>query len=242
MRYQIVILALAQSLWAADVTGTVTVHRQLTKRSVTPTVGLYQRGVAAHPPPADQADPLDYERSHVVVYLESSSAAGHTSPNKAPVRPSAAVMKQENRHFQPDLLVVPAGAVVSFPNFDPIFHNVFSLSRPREFDLGNYAEGRSRTVTFSKEGIVSVFCHLHPNMSATIVVSPTPWAVISSANGQFRIEGVPPGKYVITAWHKAAGFFHFPLEVTERGAPPVEFVVPLPELPGPSAPSSQAHH
>ena len=86
-------------------------------------------------------------------------------------------MEQQNRRFAPDLVVIPAGSSVSFPNFDPIFHNVFSLSKAKSFDLGNYSKGQTRMVTFPKPGIVAVYCHLHPNMAGTIVVTPNQWGV-----------------------------------------------------------------
>ena len=110
-------------------------------------------------PEADnKADPLAFERSRVVIYIE-----GTGSPADHPITET---ITQTGRRFSPELVVIPAGSSVSFPNMDPIFHNVFSLSKAKSFDLGNYSKGETRVVSFSKPGIVYVDCHLHPNMAA----------------------------------------------------------------------------
>jgi hypothetical protein len=140
-----------------------------------------------------------------------------------------AEIEQRNRRFLPDMLVVPRGSTVSFPNLDPIFHNVFSLSRPLQFDLGNYPKGQTRKVTFEQPGLVFVGCHLHPNMGAVIVVTPNNWSVNADRGGRFALRGVPPGRRTIVAWHKAAGFFRKVIDVPENGAVQVRFEIPLDE-------------
>jgi len=207
------------ALRAADVEGTVVIQRQLTKRRVTAPAGAYHRGmtVALGADPND--DPLAWERSQVVVYLEGQLGS----------QPVTATLEQKNRRFVPDTLVVPVGSVVSFPNLDPIFHNVFSLSKPKTFDLGNYPQDHTRTVTFSKPGIVFVHCRLHPNMAGVIVVSPNQWSTRADAAGRFALPNVPPGRYTIVAWHKAAGFFRQTVEVTGQRGAAVQFFIPLDE-------------
>lgn len=138
-------------------------------------------------------------------------------------------MEQTGRRFVPDLVVIPAGSSVSFPNLDPIFHNVFSLSRAKTFDLGNYVKGDSRSVTFPKAGIVFVNCHLHPNMSAAIVVTPNAWNTIASKDGQYALRDLPPGSYTVVAWHKAAGFFRKTVTVTDSDDLKVDFFIPIGE-------------
>jgi plastocyanin len=202
---------------AADIAGTVLVTHKLTKRKVTAPAGSYARGVAV-PLRADQNDdPLAFERTRVVIYLEG----------QFPSKPLTAAMEQKNRRFLPDTLVVPAGSTVSFPNLDPIFHNVFSLSKPKAFDLGNYPKDHTRTVVFSAPGIVFVNCHLHPNMAGVIVVTPNQWSTKADALGGFALSGVPPGTYTIVAWHKTAGFFRQSVKVAESRASTVQFVIPL---------------
>jgi plastocyanin len=218
------VLATLTTLQGANIQGTVTIERKLTPRNVTPAAGLYQRGSAVALHPDSKEDFLDYERSHVVVYLEGDRLA---SGNAASI---TAAMEQQNRRFSPDLVVIPAGSAVSFPNFDPIFHNVFSLSKSRSFDLGNYPKGQTRMVTFPKPGIVFVYCHLHPNMAGTIVVAPNQWAARVDASGQFVLADVPPGKYSVVAWHKTGGTFRKTIEVAAGRDSEANFFVPLPEL------------
>ena len=207
----------------ADVRGIITIQRKLTPRNVTPAAGLYQRGSPVALQSDTHENALDYERSHVVVYLEASSAS-------VSAEPKTAEMEQQNRRFAPDLVVIPAGSSVSFPNFDPIFHNVFSLSKAKSFDLGNYSKGQTRTVAFAKPGIVAVYCHLHPNMTGTIVVTPNQWAVRVDASGQYTLANVPPGKYTVVAWHKTGGTFRKTIEVTAGRDAEANFFVPLAEL------------
>jgi plastocyanin len=219
------------ALHAAGIDGTIVVKRRLTKRKVTLQAEDYSRGTAVELDGESAPNALAFEKAHVAIYLEgplplkagvsSLAAAAHAAATPAPT------MEQKNRGFVPDLLVIPAGSVVSFPNLDPIFHNVFSLSKPKSFDLGNYPLNQTRMVTFDKPGIVMVNCHLHPNMSATIVISPNGWATRSDADGHFSLADVPPGRYTVVAWHKTAGFFKQEVQVAaDRGAS-VEFLIPL---------------
>jgi plastocyanin len=236
-RSVLITYCVTRALLAADVTGTIVIERKLTKRKVTPTAELYQRGTPVGLV-RDESDPLAWERSHVAVYLEGSFPS-----TPGPIAPASLSMAQEHRRFVPDLLVVPAGSSVSFPNFDPIFHNVFSLSKPKNFDLGNYPEGQTRKVTFITPGIVFVNCHLHANMAAAIVIAPNRWSTRVESSGSFVLRDVPPGTYTIVAWHKTAGFFRRQVTVTETRGAQVEFVIPLlsPDL-DEHGPTASARH
>jgi plastocyanin len=202
---------------AADIEGSVVITKTLTRPRVTAAVPLYQRGAAVNLGPVHSEDPLELERSRVVIYLEGDG----------PSSPVAATMQQMNREFVPDVLAIPAGSEVTFPNLDPIFHNVFSLSKARSFDLGSYRKGESRTVKFNRAGIVYVNCHLHSNMTAAIVVTPNGWSTRADRNGRFTIRNVPPGRYTAVAWHKSAGFFRQTVEVTQDRSATLEFLLPL---------------
>lgn len=213
---------------AANIEGTVVIRRKLTKRRVTAPVPMYERGPAVEFGADEEEDPLAFERSRVAVYLEGQIAPQALNRAAAP-KPVVAIMEQANRRFSPEMLVVQAGSQVSFPNNDPIFHNVFSLSGARTFDLGNYPKGDTRFVTFPEPGIVYVNCHLHSNMTATIVVAPNRWNTTADRDGRFELRAVPPGKYTIVAWHKAAGFFRQTVVVTAGSDEHVEFLIPLDE-------------
>ena len=214
-------LVAAAALAGADIHGTIVIDRKLSRHNVTASVGMYQRGVAVGLGADGETDPLAFERSHVAVYLEG----GPKSP--AAEFPKQSI-EQKDRRFVPDLVVIPAGSTVSFPNFDPIFHNVFSLSKAKSFDLGNYPEGQSRLVTFPTAGVVAVYCHLHSNMAASIVVAPSRWAVRVERDGVFSFKDVPAGTYSVVAWHKTAGTFRKTVTIGERDAA-VSFTLPYAE-------------
>jgi plastocyanin len=114
--------------------------------------------------------------------------------------PKQRIVEQRDRQFAPRLMVVPVGSTVSFPNFDTIFHNVFSRDPAAAFDLGLYKSGEAREVIFDKEGIVRLGCNLHGNMSATIVVVGSSHYVIAEPSGAFRFRSLAPGKYKLRAW------------------------------------------
>ena len=202
---------------AGEIEGDVIIKRKLTRRTVTAAAGLYQRGPSVVPPPSVEEDPLVYERSRVVVWIDAN----------LPSQPVAAVMEQENRRFVPDLLVVPEGSTISFPNRDTIFHNVFSLSKTKTFDLGTYPKDRTRTVTLSNAGILYVNCHLHPSMSAVIVVAPNGHFTRPDAAGHFRLQDVPDGRHTVVAWHKAAGFFRQTVDLDSGRPASVSFLIPF---------------
>jgi truncated hemoglobin YjbI/plastocyanin len=128
-------------------------------------------------------------------------------PLDRPAKPRPAqvrTMEQRGRDFAPHLLVVPVGSTVNFPNFDPIYHNVYSSSDVKAFDLGVYRNGESRAVVFDQPGIIQVECSVHENMLAYIAVVSEPYAAIVS-DGSFTVKNVPPGKYRVRAWTEHSG-------------------------------------
>jgi hypothetical protein len=111
---------------------------------------------------------------------------------------------QKNRTFLPHLQVIPAGNVVEFPNEDPFFHNVFSLFEGKQFNLGLYEAGSSKSVTFSKPGVSYIFCNIHPEMSAVIIALTTPLYAIADGNDAVLLRGIPPGDYKLHVWIEGA--------------------------------------
>jgi plastocyanin len=227
LRIPIAIAILIATAQAQNITGTILIEKKLTKRRVTPSVSIYQRGTAVELGKDAEEDPLEFERSRVVIYLEGPSPAGANAS-----RPTVFKIEQLNRRFSPDLLVVPVGSTVSFPNMDPVFHNIFSLSKPKAFDLGSYDKGETREVLFPKPGAVEVYCHLHPNMAGTIIVTPNQWYAKADRSGLYRIQDVPPGEYTVVAWHKSAGFFRKSILVEAGHDSVADFFIPIGEDPG----------
>jgi plastocyanin len=151
----------------------------------------------------------------------SVAALGASAPRSAPEAPRAVVylergpigafeegapprmrMDQRNETFVPHLLAVASGTVVDFPNNDRTYHNVFSISKAKRFDLGRYANGHSKSVRFDTPGIVRVFCDIHSHMSAFVLVFNHPFFATTDAEGRYRIGSVPPGTYSVVAWHE----------------------------------------
>lgn len=134
---------------------------------------------------------------HGVVYLESAPRAAFDERE-----PGRAVMDQRNERFVPHVLAVMVGTVVDFPNSDLTYHNVFSLSRAKRFDLGRYAAGKSKGVRMDRPGVVRVFCDIHSHMSAFVLVFSHPYYAKAEVDGRYRIDNVPPGTYTVSAWHE----------------------------------------
>ena len=200
---------------ASELIGKITLDRKMVKQSFTRTV-YDLRGVAVPetPPGTRQSGPF----GRVAIWLEPG--------NSSAVRPIEARMGQKGRHFEPELLIIPAGSKVSFPNLDPIFHNIFSLSRAQSFDLGYYSEGKTRDVIFQKEGIVQVYCHVHPEMYGVIVVTSSKWTGHPSPDGSFSWPDVPAGKYRLMVWQRSAGLLHKSITIPQSGSVQVEVKLP----------------
>ena len=135
-------------------------------------------------------------RVSTVVYAEPLEAT-------APARPGRFTLTQREKKFVPRVLAVPVGSTVDFPNQDAIFHNVFSLSKPAPFDLGLYRAGSSKSRVFTEAAAYRVFCNIHPEMTAVILVAPTPYLAEVDASGAFRLD-LPAGRYRVTAWSERA--------------------------------------
>ena len=118
--------------------------------------------------------------------------------------PKQRFIEQRNRTFAPHVLAIPVGSTVSFPNFDSIFHNVFSRSGTHPFDLGIYKGGQARQLQFDTEGVVRIGCNLHANMSAYVVVVSAPHYVITDGDGRFAFRSLEPGRYRLRAWSETS--------------------------------------
>lgn len=134
------------------------------------------------------------DRRKAVVYLDLAAKPS------APPAPMRATMDQRQEAFVPRVLAVTVGSTIDFPNSDPTYHNVFSLSRAKRFDLGRYAAGRSKSVRFDEPGVVRIFCDIHSHMSAYILVFSHRFFGVTDADGRFRIDTVPAGSHTLKVW------------------------------------------
>ena len=163
------------------------------------------------------------EIRNVVIYLQGMPPT--------PVPPRRYELRQEGEVFLPHVLPVARGASIDFTNGDPFYHNVFSLSRAGTFDLGRFPRGQSRDRQFTASGLVKVFCHLHSDMSAVIMVLDHPWFTTPQDDGGFVIENVPAGRHTVAAWHERVGEAKTPapVDVPAGGEAAIEFVLPAVE-------------
>jgi plastocyanin len=146
--------------------------------------------VAKHNTPKDRRS---------VVYLDPAPRAAFDARDEPHAR-----MDQQNETFVPHVLAIVAGTTVDFPNNDHTYHNVFSLSKARSFDLGRYAVGRSKSIRFDRPGIVRVFCDIHSHMSAFILVFAHRYFAVADEEGRYRLDNVPPGTYNVVGWNESA--------------------------------------
>ena len=199
--------------------GSISGHVRLTSRV---------RGVAL---PSNVYQPRGVQRrdavstpeiKNVVVLLRDVTYAGALTAGRG-------IVKQQNETFTPRVLVVTQGSTVDFPNADPFFHNVFSLSSAAEFNLGRYPQGKSKSRTFSRAGLVKVYCQMHSHMSASILVLDHPYFAIPDLDGSFTLAQVPPGRHTIVGWHERVGERTATIQVEPGKTSSITLLLPLEE-------------
>ena len=160
------------------------------------------------------------DRLKSVVYLDSAPRGAFEQ-----VETPRAVMDQRGERFVPHVLAITTGTIVDFPNSDRIYHNVFSLSKTRQFDLGRYAAGHSKPVRFDRAGVVRVFCDIHSHMNAFILVFSHPFFAITDAEGRYHIDNVPSGSYNVIAWNEGLSSEPKPGAVPDGGSTELDFAL-----------------
>jgi plastocyanin len=158
---------------------------------------------------------------NVIVYL-----ANDPSLKPAPLPPEKPIVNQQDLEIQPGFLLVPVGTTVRFPNNDEVYHNLFSVSSAKRFDLGRYGQGKEKEITFDKQGDVRIFCDIHPHMNAIIFIVPNEHYSMTGADGSFKLESVPAGEYDLRVWHETMGEQSKRVSVPEQGVTSVNFVLP----------------
>ena len=162
-----------------------------------------------------------FDRRISVVYLESAPRGAFDQPEAG-----HAVMNQRNETFVPHVLAITVGTTVDFPNGDPFFHNVFSLSKAKRFDLGRYAAGKSKSVRFDRPGVVRVFCDIHSHMNAFVLVFSHRFFDVTDADGRFRIDNVPAGTYTVVGWYEGEERTSGAVTVTAGAVSDLELSIP----------------
>jgi plastocyanin len=171
------------------------------KNPVTTNSRIISKDISAVYQKTATLEPSSYEPLNFVVYLEEAPAlAGKPASNATAPSQFRLTMDQKELTFVPHVLPILVGSTVEFPNSDPVYHNVFSLSKTKKFDLGRYPTGRSKTVTFNKPGLVKVYCDMHSQMNAFILVLPNPYFTLTDERGNYSIRDIPAGIYTVKAW------------------------------------------
>ncbi|HEY6419490.1 MAG TPA: plastocyanin/azurin family copper-binding protein [Candidatus Binataceae bacterium] len=142
--------------------------------------------------------------SDVVISLEGIPPDSEKNPHPAAYQKQV-TMSQRDLKFFPYVLPVVVGTTVEFPNDDQVWHNIFSDSKVKKFDLGLYGPGKSKTVTFDTPGVVRILCNVHPTMEAYIVVEDHLNFASPDTRGNYRFEGIPLGSYHLQVWHPSLG-------------------------------------
>src|SRR5512144_1957163 len=153
------------------------------------------------------------DASNAVVWIEGPRREDGPGP--------AVKMAQKSKRFTPRVLIVPRLGTVEFPNNDPVYHNVFSVSGTNRFDLGLYRSGASKSRTFSEPGLVRVYCNIQPQMVGFLMVVDSDFASVTDRGGTFRFDGVPPGSWTLHAWHEEGTETSVPLVVPTEGDSPM---------------------
>lgn len=170
---------------------------------------------------------IDYDQLRdFVIYIDFK-------PTNAPAPPAkpVEVITQKDAVFRPHVMPVVVGTEVEWPNRDEIYHNVFSISDPKPFDLGLYRHPTLKKVTFDKPGRVDVFCSIHTRMNCVILVLENPWFSAADEEGHYRIENVPAGTYKLKAWHERLPSQEAEVVVPEKGGVRVDFTMGIKNLP-----------
>ena len=182
------------------------------------------------------AERVDYaELRDFVVYIEGPGPIGTNRPSPVPTQPAKVItsrkISQQGAVFSPHVLPVMVGTTVEWPNMDDVYHNVFSMSDPKPFDLGLYKHPEVKRITFDQPGRVDIFCSIHKAMNCIILVLDNPHFSAADERGRYRIPDVPAGTYKLKAWHERLPSQLQDITVPESGEVRADFVLGIVNLP-----------
>jgi len=183
MRLTLALLLLCGPQEAASVAGKISAPDGAAQKKVRAKIKYVGPGVEFHKPP----DP-----SPAVVWLEKAPAAK--------MEPRTIEIRQEGLELRPRVVALPVGSTVKFPNADDVFHNIFSFSKSKRFDLGRYPKGESKSETFEAKGQIDLRCEVHDHIRGFIHVFDHPYFAVAAEDGSYTIPKVPPGKYTLVVW------------------------------------------
>jgi plastocyanin len=190
--------AVDASARAASIRGTITVRAAAPKK-------VANRYAGAGSGAAQKLQPMA-----AVVYLRGTGLTGRAD--------ATTEMAQRDTAFAPNIRVVTTGSEIEFRNRDPFFHNVFSYSKAKRFDLGRFPTPESKTVKFESAGVVNIFCEIHKSMRAVVLVVDNPYHAVVADDGSYEIRDVPPGTYELVVWHVDNGTKTMPVTVPATGS------------------------
>jgi len=223
----VMILALAVPASAGTICGTVRAERYPGATNDATCADPYKQSRALK-----FAEVKDYSIEHEFVVFILGPVGGKPVPPDQPTRVVTERIAQRGAAFSPHILPVVVGTTVEWPNYDQIFHNVFSMSDPKSFDLLLYkGSPPEKRVTFDKPGRVDVFCSIHSAMSCVVLVMENPYFASTDGKGRYRISNVPPGTYKLKAWYERLPADIKEVAVPESGEVKVDFVLTVKNLP-----------
>lgn len=219
-------LVAAKNIFAGDITGTVRAEPKAgADLNPLATRAAYTSRKFKYVERVDYAAMRDF-----VVYLEGKIGTSAAPTNVVAV--TASRVAQQGAAFTPHILPVQAGTTVEWPNHDDIFHNVFSISDAKQFDLDLYkGNPPEKRVVFERAGKVDVYCSIHANMHCVVLVMENPYFAMTDAEGHFAITNVPPGTYKLKAWHERLPADEREIVVPTNGAVNADFVLTIKNLP-----------
>ena len=219
------------NLWSAVVLATIAISSHA--GTITGLVRAEGKETPAQERAGGKYDSRKYKFAERINYAELRDFVVYVDGPKTekPARPPVKTITQKGVTFIPRVMPVMIGTVIEWPNQDDIFHNVFSISEAKQFDLDLYKSPEIKRVPFDKPGRVDVFCSIHTTMNCIILVLENPWFALSDSGGRYAITNVPPGTYTVKAWHERLPAVAKEITIPASGDTKIDFTLGITNLP-----------